>query len=196
VTQEPSKRKKRAPGDEGALYTQRIADAVAGRRNELGWSAERLAEEMAAVAVPWTRDVVVNLENGRRKSIAVHELLTLAWVLDIPNPVDLLVPHGHGLEAVAFPVTPGILVNPELVRAWFAGETGPLRPLIVGQESELLADVKKMLGEHGLSGPEGEELAQHLAGLIARPSRMTASRHHPSAIEGADDEEGNADGGL
>lgn len=126
MTQEPSTQRRRA-GSEGASYTKRIMDAVTGRRVELEWSAERLAEEMASVGVPWTRDAVSNLETGRRKHLAVHELLALAWVLDIPNPVDLLVPHGSARAEMAFPVTPEITANAKAVRAWFGGETGPLR---------------------------------------------------------------------
>lgn len=135
MTQEPTGQRRRA-GNEGAMYTKRIMDAVTGRRTELGWSAERLAEKMTAVGVPWTRDAVSNLETGRRKHLAVHEVIALAWVLDIPNPVDLLVPQGERLEATTFPVTPGILVNPNAVRAWFRGKTGPLRAYLEERASE------------------------------------------------------------
>jgi transcriptional regulator with XRE-family HTH domain len=170
MTQEPAAQRRRA-GNEGALYTKRIVDAITGRRTELGWSAERLAEEMTAVGVPWTRDAVSNLETGRRKNIAVHELLALAWVLDIPNPVDLLVPHGQRLEATTFPVTPGILVNPDAVRAWFRGETGPLRARLEEAARDAEADYEESIREAvslawEQEGPVGGKTPEEVADAI------------------------------
>jgi hypothetical protein len=46
---------------------------------------------MTAVGVPWDRSIVANLENGRRKTVSVVELLALAYVLEV-LPVHLLVP--------------------------------------------------------------------------------------------------------
>lgn len=125
AAQEPS-RKPRAAGDEGAPYTKLIMDEVKRQRTALDWTAERLAEEMTAAGVPWTRDMVVNLENGRRKALAVHEVLTLAVVLDVSSPLDLLAPGGDG-PAARIPVTPNMLVAPVMVREWFTGKIGPLR---------------------------------------------------------------------
>ena len=45
------------------------------------------AAEMTEVGVPWTRNAVVNLESGRRKQIALHEVLALAYVLDVAPAV-------------------------------------------------------------------------------------------------------------
>lgn len=138
MTQEP-KRKPRPTGEEGALLTKRIADEVKRLRGALDWSAERLGEEMSAVGVPWTRDVVVNLETGRRKTLAVHELLALAWVLDA-DPVELIVPQGDRLEKVAVPVTPAILVSPVSVRSWFRDKMGSLRAFLDERASETEAE--------------------------------------------------------
>ena len=96
------------------------------------WSADRLAAEMTGVGVPWNADIVVNLEHGRRKSLRVHELLALCWVLDVDNPVDLLVPDlaENGGRIVEYPLTPDIALATDAVRAWFRGETGPLRRML------------------------------------------------------------------
>lgn len=69
------------------LYTELVMASVKRRRlaRTPTWSAERLAKEMTAVGVPWTRDAVVNLETGRRKRLAAHELLALAYVLDVDS---------------------------------------------------------------------------------------------------------------
>lgn len=85
------------------------------------WTAARLAAAMTDAGVPWTRDTVVNLENGRRKRLAVHEVLALAYVLDAETPLDLLVP-----DSVLFPVTPKVQEGTTFVRDWFDGRTGPL----------------------------------------------------------------------
>jgi hypothetical protein len=88
-----------------------------------GWSALQLAEEMTKAGVPWNADIVVNLEHGRRKSLRVHELLALMFVLDADRPLDVMVPGGEQL----FPVVPGMLLDAEDVRAWLRGDGRPLR---------------------------------------------------------------------
>jgi hypothetical protein len=124
------------PRDEGAEYTGRVMGEVKRLRAAKGWSAQRLAEEMTAAGVPWNTDIVVNLEHGRRKSLRVHELLALAWCLDVDSPVDLLVP---GPDDTAFPVVPRIRMAPEVVRAWCQGTTGPLRRLAEKSPDEIWA---------------------------------------------------------
>lgn len=108
--------------DEGAEQTRRIVGAVKRLRMERGWSAQQLAEEMTKAGVPWNADVIVNLEHGRRKSLRVHELLALLFVLDAAKPLDVIVPGDE-----LFPVVPGVLADPAAVRAWLRGEGGPLR---------------------------------------------------------------------
>lgn len=107
-------------GEEGAALTRRLMAEVSRLRNskQPRWSAERLAEQMTGVGVPWTRNSVVNLESGRRAQIAVHELLALAWVLDVPNPLDLLAPADDTYTWVL----PARREYTAVVRAWFAGE--------------------------------------------------------------------------
>jgi transcriptional regulator with XRE-family HTH domain len=111
--------------DEGATQTKLIMDAVKQLRTARGLSAQQLAEEMTKAGVPWNADIVVNLEHGRRKSLRVHELLALAWVLDADSPVDLMVPDDP--KDQVYPVTPSTLLARAAVRAWCQGETGPLR---------------------------------------------------------------------
>jgi transcriptional regulator with XRE-family HTH domain len=116
----------RAAGDEGAAYTRIVMAEVKRLRNAMQpepWTAARLAAEMTAVGVPWTRNTVTNLETGRRKSLHAHELLALAYVLDAPSAVDLLVPQ----TAARIPVTPAVEAATLDARAWCWGQTGPLR---------------------------------------------------------------------
>lgn len=126
------------------MQTKLIMDAVKRMRAAKGWSAQQLAEEMTKNGVPWNADIVVNLEHGRRKSLRVHELLTLAYVLDADTPVDLLVGDLFGRP---FPVTPNILLTAHVVRAWCQGETGPLREWLGSARKGDQEDLAAMLAE-------------------------------------------------
>jgi transcriptional regulator with XRE-family HTH domain len=75
------------------------ADVVARRVRELrrarGWSAQYLADrlrELDPSTVLGTRDVIANLETGRRPTVSFDEVLLLAFALDEP-PSALVVPH-------------------------------------------------------------------------------------------------------
>lgn len=197
MTQEQTqaKRKKRAAGDEGAAYTKGIADAAAARRDELEWSAERLAAEMAAVGVPWTRDVVVNLENGRRKTIAVHEAVALAYVLELESPLNLLVP---GRQHETLPVTPTTLLDSGAIRAWLAGKTGPLRQIIEGNSPEqiqLRDQIRDAFSKNGLlDNLDNADLAVEEMAKLMRSQWLAGGAK--ALEEWASDDEGGDDGGL
>ena len=143
----PAGRAKRATPDEGEAYTRAVMAEVARLRKAEGrkWSAERLAEEMAKAGIPWTRDTVTNLESGRRKRIAAHEVLALAWVLELPSPVDLLAPPGDRYVQVL----PGRREYTAVVRAWFEGKTGPLRLRQPWSPEVVAAAADELAGEMG-----------------------------------------------
>lgn len=94
-----------------------IARQVRQLRDSYNWSAERLANEMTQAGAPWDRTIVANLENGRRSTVSVAELLALAYVLDVP-PISLLAPLGKD-ETVT--VLPGLDLRPYELRAWLIG---------------------------------------------------------------------------
>lgn len=98
--------------------TQVLADRVRRFRDAHGWSARELALRCTAAGVPLDRSVIANLENGRRVSVSVQELLTLAHVLSIP-PVLLFLPVG---EDYRVEVTPGVVLAPDAAVRWFCGE--------------------------------------------------------------------------
>ena len=66
---------------------------------------------------------MVNLEHGRRKSLRVHELLALLYVLDAPQPLGVIVPDAE----LGYPVVPMVTYPAEDVRAWLSGEGKSLR---------------------------------------------------------------------
>jgi transcriptional regulator with XRE-family HTH domain len=99
--------------------TQVAARRVRYYRDAHGWSAQELARRCAAAGMPQLdRSVLSNLENGRRTTIRLDEVLTLAWVLGVP-PVMLMVPLGWADEVA---ITPTVTVHPGLAMKWLTGE--------------------------------------------------------------------------
>jgi transcriptional regulator with XRE-family HTH domain len=86
-------------------------------RRRRGLSAAQLAERLQQVGLDWDRSIVANLENGRRASLGVDELLALALVLDVA-PVHLLVPLEDELP---YQVTPARVEPSGEVRDWIRG---------------------------------------------------------------------------
>lgn len=94
-----------------------IARRVKEIRGRRGWTAADLGERLKSHNVKWDRFTVANLENGKRQSVSVVELLALARVLDV-SPVNLLVPGDDSLYAV----TPTSAYDSDQVRAWVRGD--------------------------------------------------------------------------
>ncbi len=99
-----------------------IARQVRKARNDRGWSAQRLAEELQKVGLPWDRTIIANLENGRRQAVSVEELLALSYVLAVP-PILMLAPLD---EVDGVSITPDLAVPPGLAHRWIVGEAPPV----------------------------------------------------------------------
>lgn len=67
----------------------RIARAIKHARGDR--SAQVIADETARLGFPITRDTLANIENGRKKSVDVPELIVLAKALGVP-PLRLIYP--------------------------------------------------------------------------------------------------------
>ncbi|WP_327268771.1 helix-turn-helix domain-containing protein [Streptomyces sp. NBC_01218] len=100
-------------------YTQTVAAEVRRHRERRGMSAQDLADACAKLGVPIQRSVIANLENGRRASIGVAEVLVFAAALDVP-PGVLMSPVGQTAEVEIFP---GEMEDPYSVIQWIAGVT-------------------------------------------------------------------------
>ncbi|ULP36546.1 helix-turn-helix domain-containing protein [Mycolicibacterium rufum] len=92
-----------------------IADAVKHRRKHLGLTAADLAAR-TSVGKPMTRAVISDLETGRKRTLEISELLTLATALELP-PLALLFPNV--LEDVE--VLPGKTLRGIEALGWFTG---------------------------------------------------------------------------
>lgn len=77
--------------DYPSAITAQMGQLLQSARKSAGVSAQRLADLCTTAGTPITRNVIASIESGRRASIGVDELLTIAHVLNIP-PVTLLFP--------------------------------------------------------------------------------------------------------
>ncbi|GGU60032.1 hypothetical protein GCM10010211_26320 [Streptomyces albospinus] len=97
---------------------ERVAEAVRRYRNERGMSAQALADACAEIGYEIPRTVIANLENGRRASVEIADLLVLAKALKVP-PIALLMPVG---VAGTIEVLPGQEVSIWDAVTWFTAE--------------------------------------------------------------------------
>jgi transcriptional regulator with XRE-family HTH domain len=104
-----------------------VAQRIKTARKRRGWSAQELADRLAAAGAPeLSMFVISNIESGRRKDgrrrreVSVDELFLIAYVLGVP-PIHLLVPAEGSEESVE--VAPGVRVDkPELMLRWIRGD--------------------------------------------------------------------------
>lgn len=108
---------KRGESRPGQVVVRRMREL----RDQRGWTAAQLAQRMQALGVPWKREIVANLEAGRRAGITVDELLALALALGVPVPWLLAEPN----SVVPMSVAEGVEVDPGSVLLWLTGK----RPL-------------------------------------------------------------------
>ncbi|MFE0189271.1 helix-turn-helix domain-containing protein [Streptomyces sp. NPDC058989] len=109
-------------------WGERLAATIAGeilryRRNQK-MSAQRLSDRCAELGMEVPRATISNLENGRRTSVSVAELLVLAAALDVP-PATLVFPVGYAEQTEALP---GAMTPPYEAVRWFGGEEHSATP--------------------------------------------------------------------
>lgn len=100
----------------GKELTARIAERVRYYRGER--SGQWLADRTKALGHPISKTMLWDLEQGKRKSIGVPDLLVLARALDVP-PTLLLFPSPPD-NFIAF--LPGEELPAALAEQWFTGE--------------------------------------------------------------------------
>ncbi|WP_371791849.1 helix-turn-helix domain-containing protein [Streptomyces sp. NBC_01471] len=71
-----------------------VAAEVRRRRKEMGWSAQDLAEQCEQLGHPIPRNVIANMESGRRASLPLVDVMVLAAALET-YPVCLIFPVGY-----------------------------------------------------------------------------------------------------
>jgi transcriptional regulator with XRE-family HTH domain len=125
-------------GWQGRL-TAVVAREVRRHRDRRRLSAQQLADRTAEFGMAIPRNVLANLESGRRETITVAEVLVLAAVLGV-SPMELICPVGYDAE---IEILPGRKMDPLQASRWVDGQlildgTGPtsdLRAPSLGEES-------------------------------------------------------------
>ncbi|MCX5342663.1 helix-turn-helix domain-containing protein [Streptomyces atratus] len=79
-----------------------VAGEVRRRRKELRWSAQDLADQCEEIGYPIPRNVIANMESGRRATLPLVEIMVLAKALRV-TPVSLIYPIGHVSEVRPLP---------------------------------------------------------------------------------------------
>ena len=99
--------------------TQIVGKRIKKLRELRGLSAQKLAHLCNELGAPEiNRQVITNLENGRRKIVTIDEVLVLAHALNAP-PVLLFTPVGWD---AALKVTPTVSLPPMEAMRWVSGE--------------------------------------------------------------------------
>lgn len=71
-----------------------VAGEVRRRRKEMGWSAQDLADRCERLGHPIPRNVIANMESGRRASLPLVDVMVLAAALET-YPGCLIFPVGY-----------------------------------------------------------------------------------------------------
>lgn len=165
-----TQRRRTKIGDWQPTPTQVVAHRVRELRREHGWSAQALADRCAAAGMPHLgRDVLANLEAGRRDSVSIDEVLCLAVVLDVA-PIDLFVPpsktmehHKYGeVDLSGYRVTPTQTVTP----------LTSVRGFVVGKHPLHGMDERRYRSQRPdeASGPSAEDVLAYLQTLQPKGS--------------------------
>lgn len=92
--------------DDVPEWSDRIKANVAGevrrRRKEMGWSAQDLADQCTRLGHPIPRNVIANMESGRRANLPLVDVMILAAALET-YPVCLIFPVGYVDETQELP---------------------------------------------------------------------------------------------
>jgi transcriptional regulator with XRE-family HTH domain len=124
--------------------TEIVGRRIKKLRSRRGLSAQRLADLCADAGAPdLNRQVITNLENGRRGIADVGEVLILARVLNAP-PVLLFTPVGTD---DALQLTPTLTLQPDVALRWTSGEV-PLPDADTREWRELAAPIALLRDFH------------------------------------------------
>lgn len=125
-------------------WSRRIAATVGAQVKRLReqrdsrMSAKQLSDVCEQLGYRVEQQVIANMENGRRTSVTIPEVMVLAQALGA-SPVELIFPL-HRMEAIE--VLPGRSVDPWAAAKWFTGDAG-----FPGEESSAWAPIQ-VLREH------------------------------------------------
>ncbi|WP_438293336.1 helix-turn-helix domain-containing protein [Streptomyces sp. HUAS TT7] len=100
-----------------------VAGEVRRRRKELRWSAQDLADKCEEIGHPIPRNVIANMESGRRSNLPLVDVMVLAQALNTP-PICLIYPVGYIDDVQRLPLQHPTATLDAL--SWFTGENTTL----------------------------------------------------------------------
>ncbi|WP_371661439.1 transcriptional regulator [Streptomyces sp. NBC_00280] len=117
-----------ADEDDVPEWADRVKANVAGevrrRRKEMGWSAQDLADQCEQLGHPIPRNVIANMESGRRASLPLVDVMVLAAALET-YPVCLIFPVGYVERTQELPFQ-GLVPTWDALRRFTGDEDMPL----------------------------------------------------------------------
>ncbi|MCX4639143.1 helix-turn-helix domain-containing protein [Streptomyces platensis] len=143
-----------------------VAGEVRRRRKEMGWSAQELADQCERLGHPIPRNVIANMESGRRASLPLVDVMVLAAALKT-YPGSLIFPVGYVDQTQELPFQ-------DLVPTWdalrrFTGEQD-----VPGHDAGLAPDFEAHadLVSTALTAIEEEERARFTAEAASSPAQQ------------------------
>jgi transcriptional regulator with XRE-family HTH domain len=107
-------------------WSRRIATTVGAQVKRLReqrdsrMSAKQLADTCEQLGYRVEQQVIANMENGRRTSVTIPDVMVLARALGVP-PIELVFPLGHDEQTE---VLPGEVIDTWQAVTWFTAENG------------------------------------------------------------------------
>ncbi|MFF4278811.1 helix-turn-helix domain-containing protein [Streptomyces kronopolitis] len=161
-----------------------VAGEVRRRRKELGWSAQDLADKCEEIGHPIPRNVIANMESGRRSNLPLVDVMVLAQALNTP-PICLIYPVGYVDDVQRLPLQDS--TSPLDALRWFTGEETDL-----GADDDMLRYFRAhhAAQERLRSARRDEEYARYHAQTAPNADRKAeALRSQARAAETADNAE-------
>ncbi|MFD5397515.1 helix-turn-helix domain-containing protein [Streptomyces sp. NPDC127097] len=134
-----------------------VAGEVRRRRKDMGWSAQDLADQCERLGHPIPRNVIANMESGRRANLPLVDVMVLAAALET-YPACLIFPVGYVDQTQELPFQDLVPTREALQR--FTGEQE-----VPGYDAGLLPDFElhDSLVRTALAALEEEEQARFAA---------------------------------
>jgi 8-oxo-dGTP pyrophosphatase MutT (NUDIX family)/transcriptional regulator with XRE-family HTH domain len=160
------------PDWQGRLVSA-IADEIRRRRENRKMSAQQLATACAKLGLSISRSTLADLENGRRATLTVAELLVIAAALEV-EPLRLLVPLNDG----DVELLPDVKMSPWTATLKFVGlDSDKLKLLVEYDDDE--QKLRSLLtrstrGGMALDVPERKAIPSALGALARTRQRFAA----------------------
>ncbi|EYT53522.1 helix-turn-helix domain-containing protein [Kocuria sp. UCD-OTCP] len=155
--------------------THRIGKNIAAVRKRKNMTAQTLADRCTELGVAMKRTSIANLENERRDSVTVTDLIVIAAALDVP-PVTLIYPTAQAGEPIE--MVGGTTATTFDALSWFSG-TAALTP---GEADEDVALIQNLQGIRSAESQARRYLRQGENEYTDDEFRETMARHAVAAL--------------